>query len=137
MPFTPFHLGPALLLGVLLYYWVDLPTLLVASVIVDVCAALVVNGPLSGPTHGILTTSVGGTFVGLLVGGLALALPARIQRLGSPFRLADTVPAGPVFAGAVVGVAAHVVLDATLYADVQPFWPWLAIPSVPSSASAP
>ena len=36
MPFTPFHLGPGLLLGLLLLSYVDLPTFLLASVIVDV-----------------------------------------------------------------------------------------------------
>lgn len=123
MPFTPFHLGPALLLGVLLCYWVDLPTILATSVLVDVRAVLVVYGPLSGPTHGILTTFVGGTVFALLIGGVALSLPASIQRFGSPFRLANTVSPGPIFTGAVLGVATHVILDATLYTDVQPFWP--------------
>lgn len=123
MPFTPFHLGPALLIGVLLFYWVDLPTLLVASVIVDVRAGLVLYGPLSGPVHGVLTTFVGGTAVALVVWGIGASLPERVQRLGSPFRLADTARYGPMLAGAVLGVFTHVVLDATLYTDVQPFWP--------------
>lgn len=67
MPFTLFHFGPALLLGVLFYRWLDLPTLLVSSVIVDVRAALVVFGPLDGPVDGILTTFVGGTVVAVIL----------------------------------------------------------------------
>jgi len=128
MPFTPFHLGPALLLGVLLFYWVDLPTLLAASVLVDVRAVAVVYGPLSGPTHGILTTFVGGTFLALLLGGFVLALPQAVQQFPSRFRLARTAQPAPVFLGALLGVASHVVLDAMLYADVQPFWPLVTNP---------
>jgi H(+)-translocating pyrophosphatase len=115
----------------------QLPTLLVASVIVDVRAALVVFGPLSGPTHGILTTFAGGTFVVLFLGGVVLALPPSIQRHGSQIRLADTVAPGPIFAGASLGVASHVVLDAMLYTDVQPFWPLGANPFLLDPAAGP
>ncbi|MCD2205132.1 hypothetical protein [Halobacterium sp. KA-6] len=78
MPVTPFHLGPALLLGVVVYMWLDLPALLVGSVVVDVRAALVVFGPLKPPIHGILTTFVGGTIIaGLLTVGFSL-LPRTV-----------------------------------------------------------
>lgn len=36
MPLTPFHLGPALLLGLIFLRYVDFPTFLVANVIVDI-----------------------------------------------------------------------------------------------------
>ena len=36
MPLTPFHLGPGLLFGLLLFRYIDFPTSLIASVIVDV-----------------------------------------------------------------------------------------------------
>ena len=36
MPFTPLHLGPALFFGMVLLRYIDLPTFLVANVIVDI-----------------------------------------------------------------------------------------------------
>lgn len=128
MPPTLLHLGPALLLGVVLYRYVDLPTVLLASVVVDVRAALVLYGPLEGPVHGVLTTVAGGTLLALLVGGVVLALPPSVQRLGSPLRLASTVRAKPIFLGAWLGVISHVLLDAMVYSDVQPLWPLEANP---------
>ena len=67
MPFTPLHLGPGLLLGMIFTRWVNLPSILLASVIVDVRAiyfALFV-GDLSN-LHGFFHTFVGATVLGLL-----------------------------------------------------------------------
>lgn len=123
MPLTPFHLGPALLLGTLLPRRLDLPTLLVASVIVDVRVALVLAGLLGGRTHGILTTFLGGTVVALLVAGVVLALPPSVQSLVDHGRLAATDTTPVVIAGALVGTFSHVVLDSVLYFDARPLYP--------------
>lgn len=123
MPLTPFHLGPTLLLGVLLYRWLDLPTLLVGSVIVDVRAALVVFGPFDGPVHGILTTFAGGTMVALAIGAVVLVLPQSVQSVLYYTRLADTTSVSAIFGAAIVGVYSHVILDSLLYTDTHPFYP--------------
>ncbi|QLH79759.1 hypothetical protein HZS55_21765 [Halosimplex rubrum] len=123
MPLTPFHLGPALFLGALAPRRLDLPTLLIASVVIDVRAALVVFGPLGGPVHGFLTTVLGATVVATLVAGVVLALPARLDGLVDRVRPGATATPAAVAAGALVGAWSHVLLDATLYADVTPFFP--------------
>lgn len=123
MPLTPFHLGPALLLGVSLRRRLDLPTLLAGSVLVDVRAALVVFGPLDPPVHGILTTFAGGTVVAVALGAAIAALPGRVQEALDRGRLGRTGSTGPIVAGALAGVYSHVVLDALLYTDVEPFYP--------------
>lgn len=120
---TPFHLGPAALVGVVLYRRLDLPTLLAASVIVDVRAALVLFGPLDPPVHGILTTFLGGGAVALVLAGGVLALPPPVQTRLDRARIASTASAGPVVAGSLVGVWSHVVLDAVLYTDARPLFP--------------
>jgi membrane-bound metal-dependent hydrolase YbcI (DUF457 family) len=123
MPLTPFHLGPTLLLGVLLYRWLDLPTLLVGSVIVDVRAALVVFGPFDGPVHGILTTFAGGTMVALMIGAVVFVLPQSVQSVLNYIRLADTTSVSAIFGTAIVGVYSHIILDSLLYTDTRPFYP--------------
>jgi hypothetical protein len=123
MPLTPFHLGPALLLGVLWDRRLDLPTLLAGSVVIDVRAALVVFGPLDGPIHGIFTTFAGAAAVALALTACVLALPASVQPLLDIGRLAPTDESIPVLAGALAGTYSHVVLDSLLYSDAQPFFP--------------
>jgi len=56
MPFTLFHLGP----GLLLLTYVDFPTFLVASVIVDIEPFLVLTLDLNYPLHGFLHPFLGG-----------------------------------------------------------------------------
>lgn len=123
MPFTPFHLGPALLLGVLLYRWVDLPTLLLSSIIIDIRAALVVFGPLDPPIHGILTTFAGGTVIAILLTAAISSLPSSIDQWLDYRRLTDRVSRRAIGIGAVLGVYSHVILDSIVYTDARPFYP--------------
>lgn len=123
MPFTPFHLGPALLPGVILYNWLDLPALVVGSILIDVRAALVVYGPLKPPIHGVLTTFAGGTIIaGLLAAGFSL-LPNSIENLLARLRLTENTSSRAIFAGSLIGVYSHVILDSILYTDARPFSP--------------
>lgn len=123
MPLTPFHLGPAVLLGALFPRRLDLPTLLVASVLVDVRAALVLFGPLDGPVHGILTTFLGGTVVALVLAGVVLALPAVVDEWLALLRPGDTGDVTSIGLAALVGVYSHVALDSILYTDARPLSP--------------
>lgn len=111
MPFTPFHLGPALLLGLL--FALNLPVLLVASVILDIepFYSMFINdlGYLHGPFH----TYLAATFIGI---GLALAS----GKFGIPFKKA-------IYAS-LMGVYSHIFLDSFLYQDIKPFYPFQANP---------
>ena len=134
MPLTPLHLGPALLLGYPLARRLDVPTLLLASVALDVRAWSVILGPLSGPVHGPLHTLVGATAFAVALAGVVSALrpklPASVrwvsavQRRLSPHREPVSRRDGRrVLAGALVGVYSHVLLDAVVHDDVRPFFP--------------
>lgn len=123
MPFTPYHLGPALLVGLLAFRWFDFPTFVVASVIVDVYAGLVYLGVLGGTMHGPLTTFVGGGVVALVLSGVVYPARPRLDPLLERLRLPQSQSAARVVVGALAGVWLHVVLDATLYADVHPLAP--------------
>lgn len=128
MPLTPFHLGPAVLLGSLATRRLDLPALCLGSVVIDVRAVLVIFGPLDPPTHGPLTTLLGGAFVAVVVAAVVLAgyemAGPTIERYGLDLRWSRS----SVAAGALVGTWSHVVLDAMLYADARPLAPLSANP---------
>ncbi len=129
MPFTPFHLGPALLVAVLLYRWLDPVPLLLASIAVDARAILVFFGVLGGPLHGLLHTLPGAVAVGLVV---AAGLSLVADRYAAWFEAAGVeVPVSLdrlAVSGLVGAVLLHLLPDALMYGDVgllQPFHPFL------------
>ncbi|MCK4239253.1 MAG: hydrolase, partial [Candidatus Lokiarchaeota archaeon] len=67
MPLTPFHLGPGLLIGLILLNFIDFPTFLIASVIVDVEPFIVILFDLDYPLHGFCHSFLGGTIIAFLL----------------------------------------------------------------------
>ncbi len=124
MPFTLFHLGPALFLGLLLFWYLDFPTFVLANVIVDIRAALIFLGPWQGSLHGPLQTFLGGTVLGLLLGAVVHRYRGRVNDLLAPFRLSHDYSLGQAVLAGVAGTWLHVLLDSFLWADMQPFYPF-------------
>lgn len=122
VPFTPFHLGPGLLVALPLRRHLDLPTVLVASVAVDARTALVFFGLLDGPLHGPVHTYVGAL---VLAGVLAAATVLGARRFPGLARSVSATPGDPRAAamGGLAGTWLHVTLDAFLYTDMTPLWP--------------
>ncbi len=124
MPFTPFHLGPALAIGLPLRRYIHVPTFVVANVIVDLEPLLVLVLNLQYPLHGYLHT-----FVGALALGLALGYAMYVSErwLGSLWRKMVLVPEtlglrAFIMAG-ISGTLLHVLLDSPLYHDIKPLYP--------------
>jgi len=126
LPFTPYHLGPALLIGLPMRKFIHLPTFLLSNVIVDLEPFLVLllnlNYPLHGYLHTFLLASILGVIIGLImeVGEmhlsdfyLSLCLIKETTKIRRPF----------IIAGAL-GAFTHVLLDAPLYDDIAPFFPF-------------
>lgn len=127
MPFTPFHFGPALLIGYPLRQRLDLATFLIANVIVDVRAMLVFFGVLSGPLHGPLHTYLGAFVLALVLAGSVLLVARRYPLLAQQVSSRpESVTA--VSLASVSGTWLAVTLDAVLYPDMQPFYPLVGNP---------
>ncbi|MDY6761678.1 MAG: hypothetical protein SVY41_01390 [Candidatus Nanohaloarchaea archaeon] len=124
MPFTLFHLGPAALLGLAFYRYLDLPTFLAANVIVDVRAALILLGPWEGQFHGPLQTFAGGTVIALLLAAAVYRFYGPVQQVMEWFDLGQVRDRGRILAAAVLGIWLHIVLDSMLWSDMQPFAPF-------------
>jgi membrane-bound metal-dependent hydrolase YbcI (DUF457 family) len=136
MPFTPYHLGPGLLVGLLLLSFIDFPTFLVASVIVDVEPFLVLILRLNYPLHGFFHSFLGGT---LVAAPLALAMyhvRNKLSPLMSFFKLEQKVSFKRVLAAALLGVYIHILLDSRGYTDIQPFYPSTVNPFLASGPLA-
>ncbi|WP_160135725.1 hypothetical protein [Halococcus salsus] len=123
MPFTLFHLGPALLFAILLFRWLDFPAFLAANVIVDIRAILVFFGYLNGRLHGPLHTFMLGALLALILSvSVYFAKPVLNRTLG-PFQLEQDRAWQPIVTAAITGVFLHICLDSMLYTDIQPFYP--------------
>jgi hypothetical protein len=86
MPFTPFHLGPGLVFGIVLFRWLDFPTFITASIVVDLRATLVFFGILEGRLHGPLHTFVFGTILAIVLSAGVYSSKSGLNRLLAPFQ---------------------------------------------------
>ena len=130
MPFTPFHFGPSLGLGLPLRKYLHVPTFLLASVIVDIEPFLVLVFGLRYPLHGYLHTFLLAIPVGFILGYFMFLLEEFFQPLYKVFLLetSDSLSLKSfIFAGSL-GTGLHILLDTPLYADITPFYPITANP---------
>jgi hypothetical protein len=130
MPFTPFHLGPALGFGLPLRKYLHVPTFLVASIFVDLEPFLVLSLRLDYPLHGYLHTFVVAFILGLVLAYAMFLLERILRPLYKTFLLeSNATPKLKSFIVAgVLGTMLHVLLDSPLYDDIRPFYPLLANP---------
>jgi len=123
MPFTPYHLGPGLFVGLLLLSFIDFPTFLVASVIVDLEPFLVLALNLNYPLHGFFHSFLGGTLLALPLALVMYRIRDKFSPLLSFFKLEQKVSFKRVLAAALSGIYIHILLDSRGYTDIQPFYP--------------
>lgn len=125
MPFTPFHLGPAIGLGLPLRKYLHAPTFILASVIVDVEPFLVFLFGLRYPLHGYLHTFFLAFFAGLALGYTMFLLEKFLHPLYQVFLLepSDKLNLKSFMLTGALGTLLHVLLDSPLYSDIRPFYP--------------
>jgi hypothetical protein len=138
VPFTPFHFGPSLGLGLPLRRYLHVPTFLVASVIVDVEPLLVLVLGLSYPLHGYLHTFLFASLTGLVLGYVMFFLDRLLHPIYRALRLVaeDSQDRKVFIVTGLLGAAFHVLLDSPLYRDIRPLFPFTQNPFyIPSLSS--
>jgi hypothetical protein len=123
MPFTPYHLGPALFLGLLFLNFIDFPTFLIASVIVDVEPFLVSLFDLNYPLHGLFHSLLGGTLLAIPLALIMLKTRDKLSPLMAYFKLEQKVSFKSISLASLSGIYIHILLDSRIYTDIQPFYP--------------
>lgn len=126
MPFTFYHLGPALAFGLPLRKFLHLPTFIVANVILDIEPLLVMMYGLNYPLHGYLHTVLSAVGVGLLLGFVMFKLEGhmknfyfKLQLENNSLRLRSFLVAG------IFGALLHMFFDSLLYSEMKPLFPLL------------
>ena len=134
MPFTPFHMGPGILIKALLQGSFSLMVFGWAQIIMDI-QPLVVLLTGEGHLHGFTHTFIGATLIGAasaLTGKYAAEFGLRLIHQGRHLPIGWPV----AIVSAFIGSYSHVLLDGVMHADLEPFAPfttenpWLGFVSV-------
>jgi len=123
MPLTPFHLGPALFLGLVFFSFLDFPTFLLANVIVDVEPMLVFLLDLDYPLHGFFHSFLGGTLAALLLAFIMMKIRGAFSGWLRFFKLEQEYSLKSILAASLSGVYIHILLDSRMHVDIKPFYP--------------
>ena len=131
MPFTPLHMGPALLLKAGADRRFSLFAFGCAQILMDIepLLGLIRHAPiLHGRTHTLawaLPIGLGAALLARLLRGVVLR---RWNREVSHYRLrwlSVPVPCswGMLLCGGLLGTYSHLLLDGLMHGDIQPLWP--------------
>jgi membrane-bound metal-dependent hydrolase YbcI (DUF457 family) len=122
MPFTPFHVGPALLISGLLGKRINVVAIVLGSTLIDTRAAYCLfTGclPLHGPWH----TYLGATIFALLISAGIYSLREVLHKITDAIGLVQEYSIPVIISSSLIGTFSHVFLDSFLYKDIVPFWP--------------
>jgi membrane-bound metal-dependent hydrolase YbcI (DUF457 family) len=123
MPLPPYHLGSGLGIGLGLFRFLDFPTLLVASVIVDVEPFVVLVFKPGYIYHGFFHSFLGGSVLAIVTGIAVYLLRGWIQRIMAVFKLAQKSSFRKIMWTSFLGAYLHVLLDSFTHNDMKPFYP--------------
>lgn len=130
MPFTPYHFGPALLIGVLLFPFIDFTTIVIASVILDLEPLAVIFFNLPMPLHSFFHTYLGAIIVAIALSIGIYPFRKYLNKIVSFFGLRQESSFRHIIPASIIGTYSHVLLDSFLYAEMNPFFPFLGNPFV-------
>ncbi|MFC1803728.1 hypothetical protein ACFL0D_07170 [Thermoproteota archaeon] len=121
--FTPYHVGPALLVALLIYPLLDIPTFIIANLILDLEPLAVALGMINWSMHGVFHSITLSSFVGIVL-ALFMYILRRYTKL---IQIGKRLPQNPslkdFIVTSIIGVWFHVFLDAFIYSDLNLFYP--------------
>ncbi len=125
MPFTPFHMGPGILMKSLLQGSFSLMVFGWTQIVMDIQPLIVlISG--EGHLHGFTHTYIGAILIAIfsaLTGKYLSELGLTILKI-SPHEQPIVIAWWVVFLSAFLGSFSHVLLDSIMHADVEPLFPF-------------
>ncbi|MBY8979652.1 MAG: hypothetical protein KGD72_04630 [Candidatus Lokiarchaeota archaeon] len=124
MPFTPFHFGPGFLISLTFLSFIDIPTFLIASVIIDLEPFLVLVFHLNCPLHGFFHSFLGGFLVAALFAVIMSKIRKNFTRLIIFFKIEQSFSFKKILFSSICAIFLHILLDSPIYLDIRPFFPF-------------
>ena len=122
MPFTPFHLGPTLLIGLLLFSFLNLFSFLVASVIVDLEPFYLMTQHVPY-LHGFFHSYLGASILAIPLAIGTYSLRGWLEKILEQFLIKQRSSFSKILFSSLLGAYSHVFLDSFLYGEMKPFSP--------------
>ena len=137
MPFTPFHFGPALCIGLPLRKYIHPPTFILANILLDIEPLTVLVTRVNYPLHGYFHTFIAAIVVGAALGFAMFFLERILYPSHRKLRLEQeaTFKKTHFIAAGVFGTMLHVLFDSSLYGEIRPFYPLTINPLYGSACS--
>lgn len=123
MPLTPFHFGPAIFIGIILFNVINFPTFLIANVITDIEPFLILSLGLEMPLHGFFHSFLGGAILAVIFSIIMIAMQKPVQEIMKLFKLEQKINKKKILFSAFAGIYLHIIMDSMLYTDIKPFFP--------------
>ncbi len=123
MPFTPFHMGPGLLIKGLLQGAFSLMVFGWTQIVMDIQPLIVLLSG-EGHLHGFSHTYIGATVLAIfsaITGKYLSQFGLWVLKIESS--LHNNITWKVVLISAFIGSFSHVLLDSIMHADVEPFYP--------------
>lgn len=124
MPFTPFHFGPNLWIGILLLKFINIGAFLLSNIIIDLEPLIVLIFKLEYPLHGYMHSYLIVTLLALPSTILYHRLLFIFNKILKPFKFAQESSKKTIFFSFLIGFYFHIFLDSIIYKDITPFWPF-------------
>ena len=122
-PYTPYHIGPSCLLGLLLRKWVDIPVFILSNFAIDlVVLVLGLRQPRSFVPEHVHTILIGAA-VGILWGIAAHLLRKPFKWIMLKIRLPYKTNIRKMILSGILGTWLHILIDSLYQPDTDLFWP--------------
>ncbi|NLI98253.1 hypothetical protein GX441_06295 [bacterium] len=123
MPYTPFHLGPSLALGVSVKRIINIPAFLLGSILLDLEPFFIFYFRLDRPLHGFFHTLPGGILTSAAISLPLLFARRPVGKLLALLKLEQPQTFPFIMLGAFLGTTFHIFVDSIFHADLMPFYP--------------
>ena len=119
-----------MLLGVVLFPFIDLSTVVIASVILDIEPIVVILFGLPSPLHGFFHSYLGATLVAIVLSLVVWPMRKPLNSIVSLFGLNQESSLRHIVPASFIGVYFHVFLDSFIYPEMNPFYPLIGNPFI-------
>jgi len=128
MPFTPYHFGPSVFVGLALRRWLDIPVFVLANVIVDIEVLVIGALRLGWHRHRYAHTLLIGACFGIIWAVAAYPAHPLFEKLMQVLHIPYETNFWKMLASGILGVWFHVLIDGIYHWDIPMFWPSKAKP---------
>lgn len=123
MPNTILHFGPNSLIAIKLSRYIDLPAFLLINVFINSESYVTILFRLQYPIHAYFHTFLFGSLIAIIGSLVLYPLRSLFMKMMRFLRMPYETSFKKILISSLFGAWLHIILDAPVYAEMQPFFP--------------